>query len=265
MTPRRMAAVGIVLLALGSSMPAVAQPPEPQPPETPPTLPAPEPERPPAPEDPIQEPQEPEDTVPVPRAPAVRVRVFGMFGLQSFTASESFEAVLDSSSGMVFGAGGSVLLGRNLFVDVTVSRFSADGSRVFVTEGGDVIDLGIPAEVTVAPIDVSLGWRFAGRPRLGPTGKPRFMPVPYAGGGFGFQRYQETSECAEGDEDVDETNGSYHLLGGIELPFTPQLGASVDVLYRWVPDAIGAGGVSAFYDEQDLGGAQIRFRVSYTF
>ena len=172
--------------------------------------------------------------------------------------------MLGSSSGVVFGGGGGLLLGRNLFVDVSVSRFAADGTRVFVTDGGEIIDLGVATEVTVMPIDVSIGWRVQGRPALTP-GKPRLRPVPFFGGGFGFQQYRETSDFASGDDDVDETKGSYHLLGGIELPFSPHLGAVADVMYRWVPDAIGAGGVSKFYDETDLGGAQVRVRVVFSF
>jgi hypothetical protein len=89
--------------------------------------------------------------------------------------------------------------------------------------------------------------------------------VPFAGGGFGFQQYEETSAFAESGDDVSETHGSYHVLGGVELPFTRHLGVTADALYRWVPDAIGEAGVSAVYDETDLGGAQIRFRFTYTF
>lgn len=251
---------------------ALGQEPAPQPPTPPPTLPAPEPERPAAPADPPVD--APVEAQPVddedPPAPArrglqIRPRVFGLVGFQSFTASDSFKAVLDSSSGPVFGGGGGVLLGRNLFVDVSVSRFAASGTRVFITSGGEVIDLGIDTDVTVTPIDVSVGWRFAGTPRLDARGRPRFRPVPFAGGGFGFQQYKEVSEFADAGDDVSESHGSYHVLGGVELPFSRRLGASADVLYRFVPDALGTSGVSAYYDETDLGGVQVRVRVMFSF
>ena len=138
------------------------------------------------------------------------------------------------------------------FVDVQVSRFRADGSRVFISEQGERFDLGIPTTVTVTPIDISAGWRFAGAPRRGPNG-------------VGSQRYAETSEFAESRDDVHESHGSYHVIGGVELPFTTHVGAQVDAVYRWVPDAIGTSGVSDHFDESDLGGAQIRFRIAYTF
>ncbi|HTV00531.1 MAG TPA: outer membrane beta-barrel protein, partial [Luteitalea sp.] len=199
------------------------------------------------------------------RQSLVRFRVSGLVGFQSFTAKDSFDAVLGSSSGPIFGGGAGLLIGRHAFVDVQVSRFSADGSRVFITDDGTVFDLEIPTTVTVMPIDISAGWRFTGTPRPGRDGKPRLRPVPYAGGGIGVQIYRETSEFADAGDDVDESKGSYHVMGGIELPFTRRLGANVDVLYRWVPDAIGSTGVSSYFDESDLGGAQVRFRISYTF
>jgi len=251
----------LLCAVLLSVAPAAAQDTRPTP-ESAAQPPAPAPERP-------DEAEQPDDTLADPparkRGLAIRGRVFGLAGYQSFTASDSFSAVLDTSSGGIFGGGAGLLLGRNLFVDVSVSRFSADGTRVFIADGGEVIDLGIPAQVTLTPIDVSIGWRFAGTPSLGPTGKPRWRPVPYAGGGFGFQQYEETGDFAEANEDVSESHGSYHVLGGVELPFGRHFGASADVLYRWVPDGLGTGGVSAYYDEDDLGGAQVRVRFLFTF
>ena len=196
---------------------------------------------------------------------ALRPRLFGLAGFQTFSASESFSAVLGSSSGTVLGGGGGVLIGRHLFVDVSVSQFSADGSRVFIADGGEVIDLGIATDVSVRSIDVSIGWRFTRAPSVGPTGRLRLRPVPFAGGGFGVQRYRETAEFASGDDDVSESHGSYHVLGGLEVPVSRRLGVSADVLYRWVPDGLGTSGVSAYYDETDLGGVQARVRVLFTF
>jgi hypothetical protein len=267
MSPGRFARV-LSVVALASALgvhPAWAQEPA-----SPRPVPRERPSDPPrAPEDPIpaDDPAQPvDDEPPTPGAGvSIRPRLFGLVGFQSFAASNSFSAVLDASSGPVLGGGGGVLLGRNLFVDVSISHFSADGTRVFVTDGDEIIDLGVATQVTVMPIDVSIGWRLAGAPALTPAGKPRFRAVPFVGGGFGFQQYKETSEFSAGEDDADESNGSYHVLGGIELPFGRTVGASADVLYRWVPDAIGTGGVSAHYDETDLGGVQVRMRVVVTF
>ncbi len=215
----------------------------------------------------VDEATEPDDAMPPPSTPglAIRARVFGLVGFQTFTAADSFSAVLGTSSGVLPGGGAGLLFGRHLFVDVSVARFSADGSRVFIADGGEIIDLGIDTTVAVTPIDVSIGWRFAGRPTQHPSGRPRLRPVPFVGGGFGVQQYEETSAVSAAGDDVSESHGSYHALGGVELPFTRRLGVSADVLYRWVPDALGTAGVSAYYDETDLGGAQVRLRLVFNF
>lgn len=200
----------------------------------------------------------------------VRLRLSGHAGLTSFTARHSFESVLGSSSGAVYGGGVGVLVGRFIFVDVEVSRFSAEGERVFVTDDLEVFPLGIPTTVTTTPVDVSIGWRLApGGPRRGagavPARRPGFRPVPFAGAGFGILQYEEEAEFAEAGDNVAESHGSYHVLGGVELPVTARFGASVDVLHRWVPDALGEGGVSAAYGDTDLGGFTFRLRATVTF
>lgn len=256
----------LVCAALLAAHSAAAQEPPPQPPPQPPPAqpaePAPAPEDPTVPEEALST---DEPSAATRRGVSIRPRFFGLAGVQSFTATDSFSAVLGSSSGAVFGGGGGLLLGRNLFVDVSISRYSANGSRVFIADGGEVIDLGIPTQVAVTPIDVSIGWRFAGTSRPGPTGKPRWRPVPFGGGGFGFQQYEETADFASSGDDTSESHGSYHVIGGVELPFGRYLGAVADVLYRWVPDGLGTSGVSAHYDETDLGGAQVRVRIVFTF
>jgi opacity protein-like surface antigen len=265
MTPRSAGSlVALLVLALGA-WPVRAQ--EPAPPSPPAEQERPDDPRP-APEERPADDSQPDDRdAPARRGHGTTItpRVTGLVGIQSFTATESFDAILGTSSGVVYGGSAGVLIGRNIFVDVQVTRWRAEGSRVFISEQGERFDLDIPTTVTVTPIDVSAGWRFAGEPRLGASGKPRFRLVPFAGAGVGVQRYRETSEFADSQDDVDESHGSYHVLGGVELPFTPHLGAQVDVLYRWVPDGIGSSGVSDYFDETDLGGAQIRFRVAYTF
>jgi len=210
--------------------------------------------------------------------PAFRIRLSVHAGGTSFTATDSFQAVLGTNTGIVLGGGGGVLIGRRLFVDVQVSRFSADGERVFVTDDLQRFPLGIPLTVTVVPIDISVGWRFApgppkpGAPTAGQakpgatvTARRSRRPVPFVGGGLGILRYRETADFAQPGDDVDESHGSYHVLGGLELPLTRRIGAAVDGLYRWVPDAIGEGGVSKVYGDTDLGGFTIRARATFTF
>jgi opacity protein-like surface antigen len=186
-------------------------------------------------------------------AQEVGVRGFGDFGGTRFTASDSFKAVLGSPSGIVFGGGGEALLGKDVFVSVHVSRFSKDGTRVFVFND-ETFDLGIPTTVTVTPIEITGGYRFAyGNPKL----------VPYAGGGIGWHRYKEVSDFADDDENVSETHTGYHVLGGVETRVSTWFSVAGEAQWSFVPDGLGQdpNSVSAAFDETDLGG--LTFRVKF--
>ena len=108
----------------------------------------------------------------------------------------------------------------------------------------------------MTPLEISAGWRFRFRqmPKL----------VPYVSGGFTSMQYheKETSEFASSDEDVDETFNGYHLSGGAEYKITRWLGAAGEVAWTTVPDSIGEGGVSEAFDEHDLGGTTLRFKIT---
>ncbi len=195
----------------------------------------------------------------------IRIRVSGHIGLTSFAASQSLDAVLRTSSGPTYGGGAGVLIGRHLFLDVQVSRFDHSGSRVFIGPGNLRFDLGIPLDVTVMPIDVSAGWRFplGGRWSRYVRSSPR--AVPFAGGGVGVVKYDETSRFAKPGEDVGSTFTSYHALGGVEIPIWRGFGVIGEGVYRWVRNALGASGVSAAFRETDLGGLSVRVRAAFTF
>jgi opacity protein-like surface antigen len=185
--------------------------------------------------------------------PTTTVRGFGDFGYTTFAASESFTATLGAAAGAVFGAGGEVVLPQRIFFGVRVSRFKADGERVFISDG-ERFGLGIPMTVTIRPILLSAGYRFGG---------PRATIHPYVGGGIGWHRYQETSEFAEAGEDVDEVFRGYHVLGGAEYRVARLLGIAGEAQWATVPDALGQNpsGVSAAFDETDLGGFTVRVKV----
>jgi hypothetical protein len=108
-------------------------------------------------------------------AQSIDIKGYGMVGSVNFAAADSFEAVLGSSSGTLFGGGAEVGLPfGGLYVGVGGWRYEQDGERVFVS-GGQVFPLGIPVTVQVTPIEITGGWRFRNLSR-------RF--VPYAGAGW---------------------------------------------------------------------------------
>lgn len=178
---------------------------------------------------------------------------YGMVGGMNFAAVESFDAVAGTSRGRLLGGGATVgLPWGGLFVDVGGWRVSQEGERVFVS-GADVYKLGIPVTITVTPIEITGGWQFRGISR-------RF--VPYVGAGASSYAYKETSSRSAAGEDVDERFSGYHVLGGVEFKVMKWLGVGGEVAWTTIPEALGAGGVSAGFDETDLGGTSFRMRIT---
>ena len=179
---------------------------------------------------------------------------YAMFGNVNFTAAESFDAILGSPSGPIIGGGARIgLPWGGLFVDVGAWRFHGEGERAFVFDD-EVFELGIPVDVKVTPVEITAGWQFRIRrlPKL----------IPYAGGGLTSMRYEETSDFSTPDEDVDETFRGYHLLGGAEYKITRWLGVAGEASWATVPDSIGQSGVSQAFNETDLGGTTLRFKIT---
>lgn len=190
---------------------------------------------------------------PAPARATTSVRAFGDLGFTMFTAKDSVEATLGSASGRVFGGGAEVVLPQQIFAGVRVSRFSAEGERVFVFNG-QTFPLGIPMSVQITPVLLTGGLRF---------GTPRSGVRPYLGGGIGWYRYEETSDFATSADDVSETFQGYHVLGGAEFRISRLLGIAGEAQWATVPDALGQNplGASAAFGDTDLGGTTVRVKI----
>ena len=192
------------------------------------------------------------------------IDLFAQFGNTSFTAVESFAAILGTSSGRMFGGGGQVRLPFHLFARVDVSQFKEIGERVFVSNG-DVFKLGIPTTITIMPIEVTGGLRHELSFGRSSKGGSTFRLVPFGGAGVGRLKYQERADFATAEDDVEENFTSYHVIGGVDAPLWRWLSVGVEYQHRWVRDAIGKGGVSAEFNETDLGGGTFRVRFMISF
>jgi opacity protein-like surface antigen len=181
------------------------------------------------------------------------VQGFAMTGLTWFTATETFDAVLDTTTGVMFGGGLRVTIPGGPYLEVGAWRFRQDGERVFVAAGGEVFRLGIPATVTMTPLEVTAGWRFRGL--LGRR------VTPYLGAGYTSMRYEETSAFADSGENVSDRFSGYHVTGGAEVHLHRWVALSGDIMWTAVPDAIGGGGASQVFEEDDLGGTSLRLRL----
>lgn len=182
----------------------------------------------------------------------VAIRGFADAGARTFTAAQSFAAILGSDRGLVFGGGVEVVTPFRIFASLRASRFSDTGERVFIFNE-EQFELGIPATITVVPVEVTGGYRFDYGQRF----------VPYAGAGIGWHRYRETSEFAEDSENVEETFRGFQLLGGVEFGFARWIGAAGEVQWATVPDALSGdpNGVATEFGEDDLGGVTVRFKI----
>ncbi|MBN2370316.1 MAG: hypothetical protein JXO72_07505, partial [Vicinamibacteria bacterium] len=176
-------------------------------------------------------------------------QIFVQGSYLSFRASESFNAILGSSSGGAFG-GGVRLRYRRIFFEASLSRFKKDGERAFVFE--DVVyPLGISNTVTVEPMSFIVGLHLIRRDRYN----------AYAGLGFGKCGYKEVSDFEDAADSIDESYTSYGLLLGAEARLHPWVSVALEAQGVSVPDALGAGGVSAIFEEKDLGYAAVQLKV----
>ena len=178
---------------------------------------------------------------------------FADLGVTVFTAKESFNTQLGSSTGIVFGGGARVVLPQQIFVDLRASRFKKDGSRVVAVDE-EVFDLGIANTITITPVELTGGYRF---------GRPRDSLRPYAGGGVSWYKYEESDVFATSDEAVSETFTGFHLLGGAEFRVHRYFGIAGEVAWARVPDALGQepSSVGTVFGETDLGGTTFRVKL----
>jgi len=179
-------------------------------------------------------------------------RGFGTIAVEQQAAKDSFDAVTGSTTLTSFGAGVQVTnIWRRLFVEIGAERASLDGERVFV-DGSTVERLGIPVEITVAPLDVMAGWRFgSGRGRL----------TPYAAAGLTSIGYSESSDFADNDENVDERASGVVLAAGVEVRLRRLIHLRGEMRFRQAGGVLGDQGVSQEYGEKNLGGFGAAFKV----
>jgi len=180
------------------------------------------------------------------------IRGFGDAGLTVFTATQSFKAILGKPSGPIFGGGVEVGLPKHLFFSVGGSRFRRTGHRVFVFNS-QVFTLDVADTVTVTPLELTAGYRF----------RSSGFIIPYAGGGVGWHKYEETSAHSTAADDVKTTHTGYHVLAGAEVPVQRWLAAAVDAQWSSVPHAFGdaATSVAGVYHEHNLGGFTLRAKI----
>jgi hypothetical protein len=187
-------------------------------------------------------------------APASQVggRLFVGGDLQQMSASDTFEAVTGSASVGGITAGVEVhRVWRGAFLRASMSQLKADGERIFVFDD-EVFPLGIPLKVTMTPIELGAGWRFA------PVSS---RLVPYVGAGAMWMKYSEKAEGDSGSDSVNETYSGAVVFGGVDVSVWRYVSAGAEVSWRTAKVKNPGGALEAF-GEENLGGLSMRIVVS---
>ena len=175
---------------------------------------------------------------------AGEVAVEAQAGYFEMAAENSASALFGSRGGPTFGGAVRYTFWRGAFVSAGARTFSKEGERVFVSAPNTAEQkLGFPLSIRLTPILLQAGYRF----------RHGHMLVPYVAAGVAITSYTEESEVAGETFNTDSTHTGFVGSAGLEVGRgTFRFGAEVG--YTSVPSALGLGGVSKVYGEDDLGG-----------
>lgn len=173
---------------------------------------------------------------------------------ERFAASKSFQAVLGTSSLTEVGAGVDAGLWKGLFARVAITHTRRTGSRVIVS-GSDAYSLGVPLTLTLTPVEIGAGWRFARHNRV----------EPYVGVAALMQHYVEQSTGADPSENTNTTDSGATLFAGIDLTVVSRFKVEIEGLYRNLPNAVGSSGAFQAFHEDNLGGGAVRLGLGVAF
>lgn len=176
-------------------------------------------------------------------------------GYFQMAAENSASALFGSRGGPTFGGALRYTFWRGAFVSAGARTFSKEGERVFVSAPNSPEQkLGFPLSIRLTPIFATVGYRFR-------NGR---MIVPYAAVGGSITSYKEESEVAGETFNDDRSKAGFLGAAGVEVGRgTFRFG--VEAGYSTVPDAVGLGGVSKVYGEDDLGGSYVIGKLIVAF
>jgi outer membrane protein W len=170
-------------------------------------------------------------------------------------ASNSAKATFGESGGFAGGLAFEYGLSETMFLRAGGRYFAKSGERVFVDETTDeVFSLGHPVDVKVIPLYALFGYRFLEGARL----------RPYIAAGGGAALYDEESDVAGEIIEFSTTKPMGMAVVGADYG-RGSIRFGIEAGYSIVPNTIGTGGVSEFYDEDDVGGFTAVGRISFAF
>ncbi len=188
-------------------------------------------------------------------AAAGEIAVEAQAGYFQMAAGNSASAVFDSRGGGTFGGAARYTFWRGAFVAAGARTFSKEGERVFVTAANSPVQkLGFPLKVRLTPMFLAVGYRLR-------DGK---LIVPYAGLGGALTSYKEESDVAGEAFNESATKAGFLGFAGVEVG-RGMFRFGAEAGYTTVPNAVGLGGVTQVYGEDDLGGWHVVGKVVVAF
>lgn len=192
-------------------------------------------------------------------APSARAGHFGIeaeggyFDLTG--ARQSADAIFGSSGGGTFGGAVRYVHRKGFYVAGGARTWSKDGERVFLpSAAGPVTKLGFPLSMRLLPITGTVGYRFREGHAL----------VPYVGVGGGVVRFHEESDVT-GDVRTESLSvGTFLGEAGLEYG-KGMFRFAAEGNYSTAKDAVGFGGVTKVYGENDLGGWTVLGKLIFVF
>ncbi|MFN7975578.1 MAG: outer membrane beta-barrel protein [Acidobacteriota bacterium] len=152
---------------------------------------------------------------------------------------DTFDANFGGGEKITLGVGGTWKWDKGLFVQACLDYYSESGEKVYVG-GGSTQGTGFGTDIKIIPITATGGWTFLKKAAVS----------PYVGAGVGYYLVDVT------DGDADNVFG-YHILGGVEFLKKRSFGMAAEVRLSWAPSALGHGGTSQLFNEDDVGGLTI--------
>jgi opacity protein-like surface antigen len=176
-------------------------------------------------------------------------------GYLDMTAGNSTSALFGSTGAGTFGGAVRYTFWRGAFLSAGARTLSKDGERVFVASPNSPVQkLGFPLSIRLTPIVLQAGYRI----------RDGHLVVPYVAAGLSVMRFREESEVAGEAFDEERTKTGFLGAAGAEVG-RGHVRFGAEVGWSTVPDAIGMGGVSKVYGEDDLGGLHAVGKLVFAF
>lgn len=176
-------------------------------------------------------------------------------GLRSMSNSPDTEkAIFDKEPGLGLGVGLSYDLDPRLRIGVEGRRIRRDGERAFAADrNSQAFRLGHPLGLTLTGGLLTAEFHF---PKLGPV-------APYLGIGAGTVFWRERSDIAGLIERDSGSTGLFEGRVGIERQ-QGHLRLAIEGGISLARNAVGAGGLSKVYEENDLGGLFVVGKIGFS-